>query len=892
MKKFLFILLATLFCVESLFAQIFEVDGLSYEVTEKSKGEVEVTGGESKEVINIPETVTYEGMSYKVTSIGENAFCFQESIKKCIIPRTVRTIGNGAFVGNSNLEEVEFHEGLQMIGEFAFENNTDLKEIRIPSTVRFISEGAFMTDEPSCATIHCWAATPPTIYSSTFEGRNDATLHVVASYKEVYQEAEYWSDFANITGDHKNRCDTPSITCDNNILTISCNTMAATVYYTTDGSIPDENTIRYSSPISCTDISVVRAIAIAEGYENSDISNFYHEEYVNFTDEQGVSYTLMQEDYNGSYYYSVTGHTYISWEADIVIPADLLGCPVRHIGGNAFRSTYLKSITIPESVTSIGYGAFYYCPCLLNITSKISKPFSVQAFDFFDRATLFVPEDSRSAYKRVRGWDFVIFEEGETIYDKELIDEQGVRYTLKQNSDCSFYYSVIGWADELSADIVIPTNLGGCPVKAIEKKAFDGCTSLKSIIIPDGVTSIGELAFGHCESLISAKIGDGVKRLAGGTFYGCSSLKSVILSNNLNWIDNGIEVLDEDTSECEYYGVFGGCASLSSITIPKSVINIGGYAFYGCSSLTTFTLPDNYSGNINERVFSYSGLTSINIPKKVTTISPFAFEDCFALTSIKLPDNLTDIGERAFAGCNLKFIELPNKFTDISEGLFQDCDFQYIKLGNNVKRIGQNAFGGSEFVLEIGTSTPPTISSGAFPNVKYLSDLTVIVPDAKAETEYKKKAVWKDMTYANQGNTSEVTVDTPGDLSFELIDECGMMPAKVVSLKVNGTINADDFTQMLTNMKALLRLDLSDCNITEIPDNALSGKTQLQELILPSKLQIIGKNAFKDCPYLTGKLNLPTNLTAISEYAFAGTEYTSVTLPYSLKTIGDYAFYE
>ena len=266
-----------------------------------------------------------------------------------------------------------------------------------------------------------------------------------------------------------------------------------------------------------------------------------------------------------------------------------------------------------------------------------------------------------------------------------------------------------------------------------------------------------------------------------------------------------------------------------------------------------------------------------------------------------------------FDGCPMTSIELPDAFTNIPEGLFSGNNFQYIKLGNSVKSIGKNAFGSTEPVIEIGTATPPTLAKDAFPNIEYLSDVNVIVPDSKAETAYRKATVWQEMTFSNQNNISEVTVDTPGDLSFELITECNMMPAKVVGLKVNGTINADDFTQMLINMKSLLRLDLSDCNITEIPDEALMGKTQLQELILPTSLQTIGRNAFQNClylkdltmqnglqtigesafqgcGYLTGELELPSTVTTIGESAFVGTAYTSVKLPSALKTIGDNAF--
>ncbi len=723
--KNMFIMLLAMLCVVSAYAQDFEVDGLSYQVTKspdgESPGEVEVTGGEIKEEIEFPETVTYNSATYMVTSIGSNAFSGRRNsgnfTKKYIIPGTVRSIGNSAFYDNYYLEEVEFNEGLQTIGVAAFGYNFALKEIRIPSTVTAIENGAFRTNQQNQATISCLAATPPAnLGSETFQGRTDATLHVVAADVEAYQEAEYWKDFSVISGDILiNRCSLPVITCDNNILTISCKTEGAAIYYTTDGSVPDENALRYTSPISYTTNQIIRAIAIAEGYESSSVKNFYDKEQVEIvTDAQGIKYTLKQAD-DGSFYYSVTWHSY-EMNAETVIPAALGGCPVKTIEASAFRScSDLTSVTLPNSITSIGENAFYGCSALTSIT--------------------------------------------------------------------------------LSSQLT-----------AIGRETFQGCTSLSSITIPDGVTTIGEQAFKDC-------------------------------------------------------------SSLSSITIPNSVTSIGERAFWGCN-----------------------GLTSITLPSSVTTMGGAAFSGCTSLTSIKLPESLTSLGESVFYGCPLKSIELPNSFTVIPENLFSNNDFQYIKLGNNVKSIGKSAFGSYEPVLEIGTSTPPSIASDAFPNVEYLSDLTVIVPNAKAETAYRKKAVWEEMTFSNQNNISEVTVDTPGDLSFELITECNMMPAKVVGLKVNGTINADDFTQMLVNMKSLLRLDLSDCDITEIPDEALSGKTQLKELTLPTNLQAIGANAFHDCPYLTGELVIPSTVTSIGDYAFEGTDYSSVKLPNALKTIGNYAF--
>ena len=704
---------------------------------------------------------------------------------------------------------------------------------------------------------------------------------------------------------------------------------------------------------------------------------------------------------------------------------------VTSIGDHAFENCYnLTSVTIPNSVTSIGNYAFYDCIGLRMVKSEISRPFDVnEAFGWLsdlsydnDRtsAILVVPKGSRADYKSVSGWDFAyIYEEGETFYDKEQTDEQGVCYTLRQADeadDYSFYYSVTGHTDELKTEIDIPADLDGCSVKSFEcldaVGAFQGCTNLTSVKIPNSVTKIGDYAFSGCSGLTSVTIGNSVTSIGEYAFDGCLSLTSVHISDVVAWCNiifnensnpliyahhlylNGEEVRDlvipnSVTSIGE--GAFWGCSGLTSVKIPNSVTIIGDYAFCGCTSLNSITLPkklesigncafgsvtggdpitsivipssvktigygafyycrdlalvsfevdddgDSYLTDIGGYAFLGCAFTSITIPNSVTTIggSAFAsnenlttailgngiteikegtFSNCTALTSITIPDGVTNIGgeafkfcnnltsvklptsltlmgEYVFASCPLTSIELPDAFTVISDNLFVNVsNLQYIKLGNNVQSIGKYAFDSSDPVIEIGTSTPPSIDKNAFPKVTYLADLTVIVPDEAAEKAYRKAAVWEEMTFANQNNVSEVTVDTPGDLSFELITECDMTPAKVVGLKVNGTINADDFSQMLVNMKSLLRLDLSDCDITEIPEDALMGKTQLQELTLPSKLQTIGRSAFQDCTYLTGELKLPSTVTAIGEYAFEGTNYTSVKLSSALKTIGDNAF--
>ena len=192
-------------------------------------------------------------------------------------------------------------------------------------------------------------------------------------------------------------------------------------------------------------------------------------------------------------------------------------------------------------------------------------------------------------------------------------------------------------------------------VTSIGGSAFDFCSSLTSITIPESVTSIGESAFGLCESLTSITIPNSVTSIEMWTFVACSSLTSVTIGNSV-----------EDIG----YQAFASCSSLTSITIPNSVTSIGGGAFDGCSSLTSPVynahcfayMPTSYSGayTIPEGIkqiaggafYNCSSLTSITIGNSVTSIGGTAFYNCSSLTSVTIPESVTSIGYSAFEGCS------------------------------------------------------------------------------------------------------------------------------------------------------------------------------------------------------------------------------------------------
>jgi hypothetical protein len=195
------------------------------------------------------------------------------------------------------------------------------------------------------------------------------------------------------------------------------------------------------------------------------------------------------------------------------------------------------------------------------------------------------------------------------------------------------------------------TSIGEC--------AFSGCSSLTSIQLPAGLTSLSERAFECCSSMMLIELPAGITSIGEYAFYGCSSLMSIKLPAGLTSIGRS---------------AFDFCSSMTSIELPASLTSIGECAFDGCSSLTLIELPAGLM-SLGEGAFSgCSSLTSIQLPAGLMSIGGYTFSGCSSLTSIELPASLTSLGGCAFRGCSsLTSIELPASLTSLGEDTFQGC---------------------------------------------------------------------------------------------------------------------------------------------------------------------------------------------------------------------------
>ena len=486
---------------------------------------------------------------------------------------------------------------------------------------------------------------------------------------------------------------------------------------------------------------------------------------------------------------------------DLVVPEE-----VTEIKQCAFFGyTNLASVTIHNNITSIGKYAFEGCSGLTSvIIGKNVTSIEVNAFYACEKLKTIINLSELSISKGSTNNGNVAYyaDKVVNIPGGELIDD----FIFAKVNGVSTLVLYLGEDEE----VVLPDNYKGEPY-VIGVNAFNGCTDITNITIPNSVTDIGDYAFEGCTGLTSIEIPE-----------------SVVTIGNY---------------------AFSGCTALEGIEIPNSVTAIGNYAFDGCTGLTRIEIPNSVI-TIGERVFqNCSGLVNVAIGNSVTAIGNYAFSGCSGLTDIIIPNSVTTIGNKTFYGCNnlktvINFSELAFSKGSTNNG--------YVAYYANKVYNAPNGEIVDDFVF--GIIDNKSVLAGCLGE-----DEEVTLPDNYKGEPYAIGAnAFEDYT-----NLKSITLPNNltaiGNYAF---DGC----TGLTNITIPNSVTAiGDYA--FNGCTGLTRIEIPNSVIT-IGERVFQNCSGLVNVAIGNSVTAIGVRAFYGCTGLTS-IELPNSITAIGNYAFS-----------------------
>lgn len=536
---------------------------------------------------------------------------------------------------------------------------------------------------------------------------------------------------------------------------------------------------------------------------------------------------------------------------------------VTTLGDRCFNGcSSLTSIEIPESVTSLGDLCFSGCGSLTNITlpksvtslddecfshcnlktlyclTKTPSICTSKTFKDFNQSTCLLYVNDVDAYRVADGWKN--FTKIYKIYRTDTILADGLKYLINLDTQNA---TLIANTSKYSGYITVPATITvdhtKYKVTAFGDDCFNGCTNLTGIELPSTLVSLGDYCFRNCWKLDQVSMPKSLTSIGISCFNGCRGLTDVVIGKSVTTLGDS----------CFY-----GCYDMTSISLPETLKSLGNRCFQGCYELASITLPTSVTTLGNNCFNDCRGLKHIDLSPSTKTISHNCFDGCNNLTDVTIPEGVTTLDNGCFANCTrLKYITLPNTLTTIKWQAFIYCSgLKKVDLPNSVTSLGVGCFSYCSSLKEVTLST--------------------------SLTSLPEKCFWRCDSLDNV--TIPESVKSLGNRCFE---DC--LSLTKIAIPKSVTI-LHEFC--FKDCSSLTSIEYSD-SLRELGEGAFWGCYRLNNVKLPETLTAIPNSLFQGCSSLTD-INFPKSVTSFGDYAFAGCGILNMTIPETVASIGERCF--